>query len=324
MRCPSWPTCRWRSSATSCSTASCPGAPTTTSPFSPCAAAPGTPSGRAEHGDGLTYTAVLPVAEESVPSCRGYWPPSDADEAPGPDGGRWAATGRQCWCCAGSSMAPGWPAGRRPPHRSLDGLPVPARGHRRARRRGAGARGALLTARAAGDSHVTVGGTLIGTDRCRAPGATARGTGPTGGWTCGGRASTPPMAAMCRSSPHPTAGRCGPRRCGPAASTTPPPCEPTPRRCHCWPSGPTGEHATLADLGYEGERAALTTPIEHGAGRRLTDDQRTVHLLHAATRAPAERGNSLLKTTFTALRRVSLRPWRIGAITAAALVLLHY
>jgi hypothetical protein len=31
-----------------------------------------------------------------------------------------------------------------------------------------------------------------------------------------------------------------------------------------------------------------------------------------------------LKTTFRALRRVSLCPWRIGAITAAALVLLHH
>ena len=37
----------------------------------------------------------------------------------------------------------------------------------------------------------------------------------------------------------------------------------------------------------------------------------------------AERGNSLLKTTFKALRRVSLCPWRSGALTAAALVLLH-
>jgi hypothetical protein len=39
---------------------------------------------------------------------------------------------------------------------------------------------------------------------------------------------------------------------------------------------------------------------------------------------PAERGNSLLKTTFKALRRVSLRPWRIGGITAAAFVLFHH
>ena len=82
-------------------------------------------------------------------------------------------------------------------------------------------------------------------------------------------------------------------------------------------------HAVLADLGYEGERNALTTPITP-AGRRLTGDERCVNLLHAAVRAPAERGNSLLKTSFKALRRVSLCPWRIGAITAAALVLLHH
>jgi hypothetical protein len=82
-------------------------------------------------------------------------------------------------------------------------------------------------------------------------------------------------------------------------------------------------HAVLADLGYAGERAALTTPVEHRSGRRLTADQRTVNLLHAATRAPAERGNSLLKTTCKALRRITVCPWRIGAITAVALVLLH-
>ena len=49
-----------------------------------------------------------------------------------------------------------------------------------------------------------------------------------------------------------------------------------------------------------------------------------MNLLHAATRASAERSNSLLKTTFKALRRVSLCPWCIGAITAAALMLLHH
>ena len=108
------------------------------------------------------------------------------------------------------------------------------------------------------------------------------------------RANTPATAAPCRSSPPRTAGRCGPRACGPA------------------------------DLGYEGERAALTTPIKKTPDALLTDDQRTVNLLHAATRAPAERGNSLLKTTFKALRRVSHSPRRSGAITAAALVLLHH
>ena len=83
-------------------------------------------------------------------------------------------------------------------------------------------------------------------------------------------------------------------------------------------------HAALADLGYEGERAALTIPVKHTAGRRLTADQRTINALRSATRALAERGNSLLKTTFKALRRVTPCPWRIGAITAAGLVLLHH
>ena len=53
-------------------------------------------------------------------------------------------------------------------------------------------------------------------------------------------------------------------------------------------------------------------------------DERILHALHAGIRGPAERGNSPLKTSFKALRRGSLCPWRIGAITAAALVLLHH
>jgi len=52
--------------------------------------------------------------------------------------------------------------------------------------------------------------------------------------------------------------------------------------------------------------------------------QRTVNALHSATRAPAQRGNSVLKTTFKALHQVSPCPWRIGGITPAALILLHH
>ena len=67
-------------------------------------------------------------------------------------------------------------------------------------------------------------------------------------------------------------------------------------------------HAVLGDLGYEGEQAALTTPVKRVAGWPLTDDERTINALRAATRALAERGNALLKTTFKALRRVSPLP----------------
>ena len=45
--------------------------------------------------------------------------------------------------------------------------------------------------------------------------------------------------------------------------------------------------------------------------------------LQAYARARAEQANSLLKTIFKALRRVSLSPDRIGDIVAAALVLLQ-
>ena len=47
------------------------------------------------------------------------------------------------------------------------------------------------------------------------------------------------------------------------------------------------------------------------------------NMLISALRAPAERGNALLKRTWKALERVTLCPWRIGSIVAAALVLLH-
>ena len=83
-------------------------------------------------------------------------------------------------------------------------------------------------------------------------------------------------------------------------------------------------HVVLADLGYLGGADRLVCPIKKPAKPAvLGPDARTVNMLHGATRALAERGNSLLKTTFKALHRVSLCPRRIGAITTAALVLLH-
>jgi hypothetical protein len=44
---------------------------------------------------------------------------------------------------------------------------------------------------------------------------------------------------------------------------------------------------------------------------------------HPHVRVRAELGNVSLKTTLKALREISLCPWRVGTITAAALVLLH-
>ncbi|HYX97801.1 MAG TPA: transposase family protein, partial [Geodermatophilus sp.] len=186
-----------------------------------------------------------------------------------------------------------------------------------------GLRGALLAARAAGHPHVTVDGTLIRTDRCHAPGPTVRADRPerrvdlwwSGKHACHG--GNVQVVAAPDGWPLWTS----PVRPGREHDTTA--LRAHPEALPLLTEWTDAEHAALADLGYEGERTALTTPIKHRGGHRLTTDERTVNLLHAATRAPAERGNSLLKTTFKALRRVSLCPWRIGAIVAAALVLLH-
>src|SRR2546423_1256275 len=79
----------------------------------------------------------------------------------------------------------------------------------------------------------------------------------------------------------------------------------------------------LGDLGYEGEADTITVAFKKPKGGELTDVQKTYNKVHNGIRAVGERGNSLLKTTFKALRHVSLCPWKISKIAAAALVLLH-
>lgn len=76
---------------------------------------------------------------------------------------------------------------------------------------------------------------------------------------------------------------------------------------------------TLVDLGYENAGAGFRHPHKKPAGGELTEVQQTynkvIRGIHGA--------NSLLKTTFKALRKVSLDPSRITNIAAAALVLLQ-
>jgi hypothetical protein len=275
--------------------------------------------------DPVTYSAVLPVSEETVLFVSGLLA---AERRRRRTRARRRALGcyRQAvlvlrWFCDGTRLAQlaadnriGRSTAYRYLHEGIDALAAAA----------PGLRGALLAARAADHPHVTVDGTLIHTDRCAAPGPTTRGDRPDRRvdlWWSGKHAAhggnvqvlaAPDGWPLWTSSVRPgrehdtTALRAHPEVLPLLVEWT------------------DEAHAVLADLGYEGERGALTTPIKHRAGHRLTADERTVNLLHAATRAPAERGNSLLKTTFKALRRVSLCPWRIGAITAAALVLLHH
>jgi hypothetical protein len=79
----------------------------------------------------------------------------------------------------------------------------------------------------------------------------------------------------------------------------------------------------LGDLGYEGEADTITIAFKKPKGGGLSDPQKTCNKFRNGIRAIGERGNSLLMMTFKALRNVSLCPWTIGRIDAAALVLLH-
>lgn len=81
---------------------------------------------------------------------------------------------------------------------------------------------------------------------------------------------------------------------------------------------------TLGDLGYEGECDTITVAFKKPKHATLTAEQQQLNKAHNSLRAIGERGNRLLKMTFKALRNVSLDPWRIGTIVAAALVLLHF
>ncbi|MGW7825064.1 transposase family protein [Streptomyces puniciscabiei] len=79
----------------------------------------------------------------------------------------------------------------------------------------------------------------------------------------------------------------------------------------------------LVDLGYENAGDGFRHPGKKPAGGELTEAQQTYNKVVRGIHGVCERANSLLKTTFKALQRVSLDPGRITQIAAAALVLLQ-
>jgi hypothetical protein len=175
---------------------------------------------------------------------------------------------------------------------------------------------ALLAAKAAGHTHVIVDGTLVETDRIDAAGPT---TGVDLWWSGkhkrhGGNiqvVSAPDGWLLWTSKVRPgrehdmTAARADPDLLNLIA---------------LWVrDGQT----VLADLGYEGAPETFKVPFKKPKGGALTEDQQAYNALHSALRCLEERANSLLKTTYKALRRQRGCPWRIGKIVAAALVLLH-
>jgi hypothetical protein len=177
--------------------------------------------------------------------------------------------------------------------------------------------GALLAAKAAGYSHVIVDGTLIHTDRNSTP-------GPTPGvdlWWSGKHhhhggniqvVSAPDGWPLWTSDVRP-----GREHDTSAARTDPD----LLARITDWVHDGA---LALADLGYEGEPDTFTIPFKKPKDAKLTVNEQTYNAIHSALRCLGERANSLIKTTYKALRRYRGCPWRLGNITAAALVLLHH
>jgi len=175
---------------------------------------------------------------------------------------------------------------------------------------------ALLAAKMAGYNHVNIDGTLIETDRCATP-------GPTPGvdlWWSGKHANHGGNIQVL-TAPDGWPLWTSPVRPGREHDTTA-------LREHAeilplFTAWTADQLRVLGDLGYEGEADTITVAFKKPKDGELSDTQKTYNKVHNGVRAIGERGNSLLKTTFKALRNVSLCPWNIGRIVAAALVLLH-
>jgi DDE superfamily endonuclease len=179
-----------------------------------------------------------------------------------------------------------------------------------------GLHAALLAAKTAGYTHVILDGTLIPTDRSSRP-------GPAPGvdlWWSGKHhhhggniqvVSAPDGWPLWTSDVRP----------GREHDTTAARADPVLlQRIKDWTDdGGLG----LADLGYQGEARLFRLPAKKPKGGELTEDQQAYNAVHSALRCLGERANSLLKGTFRILNRIRGCPWRIGDITAAALVLLH-
>lgn len=180
---------------------------------------------------------------------------------------------------------------------------------------------ALIAAKAAGYEHVSIDGSLFETDRAGEPGPTLRANGkPVDLWWSGKHhhhGGNVQVVTAPDGWPIWTSEVAPGRTHDVTALRSHPEMIPELQK---WTAD---ELKLLADLGYEGENDWVITATKTPAGGSLTDAQRDANKAHNSKRAVGERGNAELKF-FKGLRRISLCPWRIGALVAAALVLLHH
>jgi hypothetical protein len=162
----------------------------------------------------------------------------------------------------------------------------------------------LLAAQAAGHTHVALDGTLVRTDRSKAIGPTTTGDERTVDLWWSGKHHQHGGNVQVVTAPDGCPLWVSDVRPGQEHDVT---CARAhPELLSVLDAWSDDDRTVLADLGSEGENDRLVCPVKKPSkaiGQTLTVDQRTRNMLHSATRALAERGNSLLKTTFKALRR---------------------
>jgi hypothetical protein len=176
---------------------------------------------------------------------------------------------------------------------------------------------ALDAAKAAGHGHLLLDGTLIETDACHVP-------GPTKGvdlwWS--GKHKRHGGNIQVLSAPDGFPIWTSPVRPGREHDMSA-------ARTHglletLEANAKDGGPLTVTDTGYEGAPASFRMPHKKPQGGELDGRQKQYNKVVGAIRAMAEKANADLKTRFKALRHVSLDPWRIGAVVAAALALFHF
>lgn len=175
---------------------------------------------------------------------------------------------------------------------------------------------ALEHAQQAGASHLTLDGVVFPTDRCKAPGPTK----DVDLWWSGkhhGHGGNIQVLTLPDGWPIWTSPVRPGREHDITAARTHGLIEPLTALAHAG-------LPTLADLGYQGEPGAFVLPVKKPKGGQLSVDQQTYNKLQRGTRGRGERAHALLIMRFRALRRITLDPWTIGRIVAAALVLLSH
>jgi DDE superfamily endonuclease len=177
-------------------------------------------------------------------------------------------------------------------------------------------RSALLAAKTVGYSHINIDGTLIQTDRCSAPGPTP---GVDRWWSGKHHNHGGNIQVITASDGWPI--WTSEVRPGREHDTT---AVRTHHEILPLVADITDYLRTLGDLGYEGESGTITVAFKRPKNGALTNTQQMLNIAHNGLRAIGERGNAILKMTFKALRNISLDPWRIGRIVAAALAILHF